>query len=111
MCTLNAGSWMLWWSLLIVVASACSQNDPPKDLFEFIPVGIDGSKGVKALAVAPVLLIANGMLPLSNPNWRLFLLLVCCCLHLTLFLLTWLCGRENVICLPSVSIWLVRGSK
>ena len=54
---------MLWWSVLIVVASACSSNAPPKVFFDFIPVGIDGSKGLKALTVAPVLLIAYGMLP------------------------------------------------
>ena len=82
---LCAGSQMLWWSLLIVVASACSPNAPPKVLFDFIPVGIDGSKGVKALAVAPVLLIADGMLPASTPNGRLFFLLVCCRLQLELF--------------------------
>ena len=85
---LCAGSWMLWWSLLIVVASAQSPNAPPKVLFYFIPVGIDGYEGLKALAVAPVLLIADGMLPSSTPNWRQFLLLVCCRPHLALFLST-----------------------
>ena len=78
MCMLCAGSRMLWWSLLIVVASARSPNTPPKVLFDFIPVGIDGSEGLNALAVAPVSLIANGMLPSSKPNLRLFSLLVCC---------------------------------
>ena len=86
MCTLRAGSLMLWWSLLIVVASACSPNALPKVLFDFIPVGIDGSKGVKALAVAPVLLIADGMLPSRTYNWRLFFLLVFWRLHLALLL-------------------------
>ena len=105
------GSWMLWWSLLIVVASACSQNAPPKVLFEFIPVGIDRSKVLKALAVAHVLLIADGMLPLSTPNRRLFLLLFCCRLYLAMFLSTWLRGRENVTCLSCMSILLVRGAK
>ena len=61
---------------MIVVASARSPNAPPKVLFDFIPDGIDGSKGLKALAVAPVLLIADGMLPSSTPTWRLFFLLV-----------------------------------
>ena len=70
---------------MIVVASAHSPNAPPKVLFDFIPVGIDGSKGFKALDVAPLLLIAYGMLPSSTPHQRLFFLLVCCCLHLALF--------------------------
>ena len=86
---------------MIVVASACSPNAPPKVLVDFILVGIDESEGVKALAAAPVSLIADGMLPLSTPNWRLFLLLVCCRLHLALFLSTWLCGRVNFTCLSS----------
>ena len=99
------------WSLLIVVASTCSPNTPPNVLFDFIPVGSDGSKGLKVLAATPVSLIADGMLPSSTPNWRIFLLLVCCRLHSPMFLSTWLCGRENVTCLTSVSIWLVRGAK
>jgi len=82
-----------------------------KVLFDFIPVGIDGSEGLKALAVVPVLLIANSMLPSSTPYWRLFFLIVCCLLRLALFLLAWLRGREKVTCLPSMSIWLVRGAK
>ena len=80
-----------------------------ESFFDFIPVGIEGSEGLKVLAVAPVLLIANGMLPSSTPNWRPFFLLVCWRLQLALFLLTWLCGMENVTCFPSVSIQLVRG--
>ena len=95
---------------MIVVASACSPNATPTVLFDFIPVGIDGSEGLKALAVAPVLLIADGMLPLSTPNWRLFFLLVFWCFHLPLFLLTWLCGRVNVTCLSSSSTWLASGA-
>ena len=110
MCTLCAGSRMLWWSLLIVVASAHSPNALPKVLFDFIPVGIDGSEGLKALAVAPVLLIADGMLPSSTPNRKLIFLLVCCCLQLALFLSTWLCGRVNVTCLSSYSAWLDSGA-
>ena len=62
-CTLRAGSRSLWWSLLIVVALAWSPNAPPKVDFDFTPVGIDGSSGVNALAVAPVSLTADGMLP------------------------------------------------
>ena len=61
---------------MIVVASAHSPNALSKVLFDYIPVGIDGSEGVKALAVAPVLLIADGMLPSSTPNWRLSCLLL-----------------------------------
>ena len=106
MCTLRAGSWMLWWSLLVVVSSARSPNALLKVFFDFIPVGIDGSEGLKALTVAPVLLIADGMLPLSTPVWILFFLLVCWCLHSELFLLTWLCGRVNGTCLSTSSTWL-----
>ena len=95
---------------MIVVASDHSPNAPPKVLFDFIPVGIDGSEGLKALAVAPVLLIANGMLPLSTPNRRLFFLLVCCRLHFALFFSRWLCGRENVTYLSSSSTWLASGA-
>ena len=91
---------------MIVVASACSPNSPLKVLFEFIPVGIDGSEGLKALSVTPVLRIADGMLPLSTPNQRLFFLLVCWRLHSALFLPTWLCGRVNVTCLSSSLAWL-----
>ena len=94
---------------MIVVVSACFPTAPPKVLFDFIPVGIDGSKGLKALALFPVLLIADGMLPLRTPDCRLFFLLVCCPSHLVLFLLTWLCGRENDTCLSSSLTWLASG--
>ena len=66
-CTLRAGSRRLWWSLLIVVALAWSPNAPPKVDVDLTPVGIDGSSGVNALAVAPVSLTADGMLPLRTP--------------------------------------------
>ena len=62
---------------MIVVAYACSPNAPPQVLFDFIPVCIDGSEGLKALTVASVSLIADGILPSSSPNQRLFFLLVC----------------------------------
>ena len=101
---------MLWSSLLIVVAFSCYPYAPPKVLFDFIPVGIDESKGVKALAVAPVLLIADGMLPSSTPNCRIFFLLVCCCLQLALFFSTWSCEREDVTCLSSSLTWLASGA-
>ena len=46
---------------------ACLPNAPPKVAVDQIPVGTEGSKGLKALAVAPVLLMANEVLPLSTP--------------------------------------------
>ena len=55
-----------------VVAAAWSPNAPPKKLFDCIPVCYVGSKGLKALSVAPVSLISNGVLPSSTPNWRHF---------------------------------------
>ena len=50
----------------------------PKVDVDFTPVGIDGSVGVKALAVAPVSLTADGMLPLRTPDLVFFFFLVCC---------------------------------
>ncbi len=59
-----------------------------------ISIGTEGSKGLKALAVAPVSLIADGMLPLSTPVCVLLFVLHCL-LHLVLSLSVWLLGREN----------------
>jgi hypothetical protein len=75
MCTLHAGSQCLWWSLFIVVAVACLPNAPPKVAVDQIPIVTVGSEGLKALAVAPVLLMANGMLPSSTPVCELLLVL------------------------------------
>ncbi len=72
---LCAGSQSLWWSLFIVVAVACSPNALPKVAVDQIPVGTEGSEGLKALTVAPVLLMANGMLPSSTPVCVLLLVL------------------------------------
>ena len=84
---------------MTVVAAAWSPKAQPKVLFDFIPVCTIGSEGLNALAVAPVSLIADGMLPLSTPNWRPLFFLVCCRLHSLLFVLLWSCGRRNVTCL------------
>ncbi len=65
---LRAGLRILWWSLFTVVALAWLPNTPPKVTVDRIPVAIVGSDGVKALAVAPVLLMADGILPLSTLN-------------------------------------------
>ena len=62
--TLRAGSRSLWCSLLIVVAFAMSPNAPPNLLVDCVLVGIVGSDGLKAFAVAPVLLALEGILPL-----------------------------------------------
>jgi hypothetical protein len=66
MWTLHAGLQILWWSLITVVALAWLPNAPPKVAVDRIPVAIVGSDGLKALAVAPVLLMADGILPLST---------------------------------------------
>jgi hypothetical protein len=63
---LRAGSRILLWSLFTVVALAWLPNAPPKVAFDHIPVAIVVSDGLKALAVAPVLLMADGILPLST---------------------------------------------
>ena len=87
MCTLRAGSRSWWCSLLIVVAIAMLLNAPPKLVFDCIPVGIDRSDGLIALADAPVLLTADGMLPLRTPICRLLVGGVFrCLLHSVLFL-------------------------
>ena len=67
MCTLPAGSRSLWWSLFIVVAVACLPNALPNVAVDQIPVGTEGSESLKVFAVAPVLLMADGMLPSSTP--------------------------------------------
>jgi hypothetical protein len=63
---LRAGSQILWWSLFTVVALAWSPNAPPKVAVDYIPIAIVGSDGSKALAVVPVSLMADGILPLST---------------------------------------------
>jgi hypothetical protein len=63
---LRAGLQILLWSLFTVVALAWLPNAPPKVSADHIPVGIVGSGGLKALAVAPVSLMADGILPLST---------------------------------------------
>jgi hypothetical protein len=63
---LRAGLQILWWSLFTVVALAWLLNTPPKVAVDRIPVAIVGSDGVKALAVAPVLLMADEILPSST---------------------------------------------
>jgi hypothetical protein len=127
MCTLRAGLQSLWWSLFIVVAVACLPNAPPKVAVGQIPVGTEGSEGLKALAVVPVSLMANGMLPTSTPVCVL-LFVLCLRLHLVLSLSAWLLRRENemhfVFCesdhwqmalsscsctCSSMLTWLVRG--
>jgi hypothetical protein len=62
-----------------------------------IPVGTEGSEGLKALAAAPVSLMADGMLPSSTPVCVLLFVLHLC-LHLVLYLSVWLLGRENEMC-------------
>ena len=83
MCKLRACSQSLWWSLFIVVAVACLPNAPPKVAVDQIPVGTEVSKNLTVLAVALVLLMADGMLPSSTP---VCVLLFVQCLHLHLVL-------------------------
>ena len=59
-----------------MVAFATSLNAPPKLLVDHVPVGIVGSDGLNALAVAPALLAAEGILPLRTPIHRLFFALL-----------------------------------
>ena len=94
---LHAGSHSLWCSLLIVVALATSLNAPLKLLVDRVPVGnFGGSDGSNALAVAPVLLAAEGILLLRTPICRLFCAIFdVFFLHLSLFLSTWSCGSVN----------------
>jgi hypothetical protein len=70
MWTLRAGLQILWWSLFTVVALVWLPNAPPKVAVDRIPIAIVGSDGVKALAVAPVLLMADGILPWSTLTER-----------------------------------------
>ncbi len=63
---LRAGSQILLWSLFTVVALAWLPNASPKVAVDHIPVAIVGSDGLKALVVAPVSLMADGILPLST---------------------------------------------
>ena len=93
MWTLHAGSCSLWCSLLIVVAFATLPNAPSKLLVDCVLVGITGSNGLNALAVAPVLLATEGILLLRTPIRRLFFVLfdmVFC--QMWLFLSMWLHG-------------------
>ena len=55
-----------------MVAFATSPNAPPKLLVDHVPVGIVRSGSLNALAVAPVLLTTDGMLPLRTPIHRIF---------------------------------------
>ncbi len=66
MWTLRAGLRILWWSLFTVVALAWLPNALPKVAVDRIPAAIVGSNGLKASAVAPVLLMADGILPSST---------------------------------------------
>jgi hypothetical protein len=102
MCTLHAGLRSLWWSLFIVVAVACLPNAPPKVAVDQIPNGTEGPEGLKALAVAPVWLMADGMLPSSTPVCVLLFVLHLR-LHSMLSLSVWLLGRENEMALRSWS--------
>jgi hypothetical protein len=80
--------------LFIVVAVAYLPNAQQKVAVDQIPVGTEESKGLKALAVAPVMLMADVMLPLSTPV-HVLLFVLRLGLHLVLSLSVWLLGREN----------------
>jgi hypothetical protein len=108
---------------------ACLLNALPKvavDQMAFATT--EGSKGLEALAIAPVSLMANGMLPSSTPVCVLSFVLQLH-LHLVLSLSMWLLERENemrfVFCASdrwrmalsswscpclSMSTWSVRGA-
>ncbi len=73
---------------------ACLLNAPPKVAVDRIPIGSEGSEGLKALAVAPVSLMVDGMLPSSTPV-HVLLFVLRLRLHLVLSLSVWLLGREN----------------
>jgi hypothetical protein len=107
---LHAGLRILWWSLFTVVVLAWSPNAPPKVAVDHIPVAIVGSDGLKALALATVLLMADGILPLSTLSLWSFILCVSFCLQLALFMSVWFGGRANVTCLSSSSTGLARGA-
>jgi hypothetical protein len=80
--------------LFIVVAVAYLPNAQQKVAVDQIPVGTEESEGLKALAVALVLLMADGMLPSSTPV-HVLLFVLCLGLHLVLSLSVWLLGRKN----------------
>jgi hypothetical protein len=63
---LCAGSQILWWSLFTIVALAWLPNALPKVAVDHILIAIVGSDSVKALAVAPVSMMADGILPSST---------------------------------------------
>ncbi len=87
---------------------ACLPNAPQDVSVDQISVGTEGSEGLKVLAVAPVLLIANGMLPSSTPVWVLLFVLQLH-LHSVLSISLWFLGRENemrfVLCGLIVGGW------
>ena len=105
MCALRAGSRSFSCQLQLV--NCCCFRDvakaPAKLVFDCMPVGIVGSDGFIALAVAPVSLAADGMLPsrtpLSSLSFRSCRSLLVgfshCPLHSVLFLWAWLAGREK----------------
>jgi hypothetical protein len=94
MCMLRAGLRRLWGSLFIAVAVACLPNALQKVVVDQIPVGLEGSNDLKALAVALVSLMADGML-LSSTAVCVLLFVLCLRLHLVLSLSMWLLRREN----------------
>ena len=73
----------------MVAALAWLPNAPPKVAVDFILVGTVVSVGVNALAIYPVSLTADGMLPSRTPARVLSFCAACCCLHLALFLSLW----------------------
>ena len=81
-------------------------KDPPKIAADGIPVAIVGSDGVKAFAVAPVPLMADGILSSSTPSLWSFILRVSFCLQFALFLSVWFGGRVNVARLSCPLTWL-----
>jgi hypothetical protein len=71
MLTLLAGLRTLRWSLLIVVTAAVVPLDRWNTTHDHSPVGIKGAKGSKARDVAPVLLTAKRIAPVSTPSLML----------------------------------------
>ena len=90
-----------WLPQLVVQLVDCGcfhdvPEPPPKLLVDFMPVGIVGSDGLKALAVAPVSLATNGMVLLRTPIcWLFFAPFDLVFLHCVLFFSMWLRGRMN----------------
>ena len=68
--TLLTGLHSLWWSLFTVVALAWLPKDPSKVAVDQIPVAIVGSDSLKALSVAPVLQMADGMSDRKEKNQK-----------------------------------------